>query len=355
MIFENDGLRIAIVTIISFVITYISIPSIVRVANLKHLFDEPNERASHTSKVPTLGGLAVFAGFVISSLIFIDSFKMPEIKYIIAGVVILFFVGIKDDILIIAPITKLIGQIFSASVIIYFTDIRITDLHGLFGINTIPDYIGFPLTIFTIIVITNGFNLIDGIDGLAGGVSILVSLSLAWWFFAIGKIELVVLSMALVGSILAFLRFNLFSYTRKIFMGDTGSLIIGLLISVLIIKFNEINTKHDFEQAIWGAPAVSFGILIIPLFDTLRVMFIRLLSGRSMFKPDKNHIHHMLLNCGFSHKKATLSLILVNIFFIIFVYFMHPILRTRTLITLTFLLAMIIFYLPTFFSKKIKK
>ncbi len=352
MILENENIRLIIAIVASFAMTYISIPSIVRVANIKHLFDEPGKRASHSNKVPTLGGLAIFAGFSVSSLIFVN---LPELKYIIAGIIILFFVGIKDDILVIAPLTKLLGQIFSATVIIMFTDIEITNIHGLFGINDIPRYIGIPLTVFTIIVITNGFNLIDGIDGLSASIGSLVTGTLGYWFYRTGHIELTIISLSLIGALLAFLRFNLYSYQRKIFMGDTGSLIIGLIISILIIKFNQINTEHNFELSIWGAPAVSFGILILPLFDTLRVMFIRLCTGKGMFRPDKNHIHHKLLDLGLTHKKATFILIITNVIFIILAFCLNQILRTRTLLLVLFLLAMIIFYIPTFLKRKKEK
>jgi UDP-N-acetylmuramyl pentapeptide phosphotransferase/UDP-N-acetylglucosamine-1-phosphate transferase len=206
-----------------------------------------------------------------------------------------------------------------------------------------------------VIVIINGFNLIDGIDGLSASISSLVSTSLGIWFYLTGNLQYALISFVLTGSLFAFLRFNLFSKSQKIFLGDTGSLINGWIISVLIIKFNQSNVIHNFEYAVWASPAVSFGILIIPLFDTVRVMFIRAVKRKSIFKPDKQHIHHLLLNLGLSHKKAVLLLVIVNSAFIVFSFYFHNSFGIRTLLLIILLSAMIIFFIPTFINEKIKK
>ena len=334
--------------IVSFVITFVSIPSIIKVAKLKHLYDEPDERTVHSSKIATLGGVAIFAGISVSSLIFIDTTYFPEIKYIIAAIIVMFFIGIKDDILVIAPLTKLSGQVFAALVITTFTDIQITNLHYFFGISEIPEFVGIPLTIFVIIVIINGFNLIDGVDGLSASIATLTTLAFGIWFYFAGHYQLVILSVVIIGALLAFLRFNLFAGKEKIFMGDTGSLILGLLSSVLVIKFNEINVNHNFDLAIWGAPSTSFAILIVPLFDTIRVMFIRFMQKKSMFKPDKQHIHHILLEHTHSHKVVVAILLGINIVFIVTAYFITNLFGIRTLLLIYFLMAMIIFYIPVY-------
>ena len=341
--------------IVSFVITYISIPSIIRVAELKHLFDEPDERTVHTKNIATLGGVAIFAGITISLLLFINAVDFPEIKYIVAAIIVMFFIGIKDDILVIAPLTKLFGQVFAALIITSFTDIKITNLHYFFGITNIPEFVSIPLTVFVIIVIINGFNLIDGVDGLSASITIITSLSLGVWFYLTGHYQLVIVSAVIIGALLAFLRFNLFASKEKIFMGDTGSLILGLLSSVLIIKFNEINTVHSFKYTIWGAPATSFAIFIIPLFDTIRVMFIRFMQKKSMFRPDKQHIHHLLLQHTRSHGAVVLILLTINLIFIITAYLISNIFGIRTLLLIYFLMAMVIFYIPVYILERKKK
>ncbi len=335
----------------SLIISILSIPSIVKVAELKHLFDEPGDRTVHSTSTPTLGGLALFSGFTVSSLFFSDMTGIPELKFIIAGIIILFFVGIKDDILIIAPATKLGGQILAAFIIVFFTDLQITHLHGFFGITDIPQFISLPLTIFVFLVVINGFNLIDGIDGLSASIGVVVTCTLGPWFYLTEEYQYVILSASVAGALFGFLRYNVFSKKNKIFMGDTGSLILGLIISVLIIKFNQKNIVQNFDYAKYAAPVISIAILIIPLYDTLRVMFIRFFQRKPLFKPDKQHIHHVFLSLGLSHKQAVLILVLINILFCIGVMYLHNQMGIRRLLLTLLLTAMIIFYVPELIKK----
>ncbi len=338
--------------VMSFFISYLSIPSIVKVANLKHLFDEPGERSVHIHKTPTLGGLAVFAGFSIAALLFTPNCEI--VKFVVAAVIALFFVGIKDDILVIAPITKILGQVFAASFLVIFTDIQFTNLHGLFWIHEIPSYIGIPLTIFTIIVITNSFNLIDGIDGLAGSIGIVVSGVFGFWFYLAGHVEYTVLALALVGALTAYLRFNLFGKSNKIFMGDTGSLILGFIISVFVIKFNQTNIRTNFSDAVYAAPAISFAVLIVPLFDTVRVMFLRFFQGKPIFYPDKQHLHHLFLKLGFNHLQTDLILVGITLVFSISAYYCNYCAGIHTIAMIVILAAMILFYIPVLFLNRKK-
>jgi len=341
--------------IASLIISLVSIPSIIKVARLKNLFDEPDERTVHSFSIPTLGGLAVFSGFAVSALFFCDTLLIPELKFIIAGTIILFFIGIKDDILVIAPLTKLSGQILVTFIIVIFSDLELTNLHGFFGINEIPRYLGIPLTIFVFLVVINGFNLIDGIDGLSASIGVVAAGALGIWFFLVKEYQYVILSAAIMGALLGFLRYNVFSKNNKIFMGDTGSLILGLIISVLIIKFNEMNIKQNFDYAKYGAPAISIAILTIPLFDTLRVMFIRFFQKKPLFKPDKQHIHHVFIRLGLSHKQAVLIIVVINILFIIAAMYLHNKMGIRRLILLFLLAAMVVFYIPVLINKKKQK
>ncbi|HOK52024.1 MAG TPA: MraY family glycosyltransferase [Bacteroidales bacterium] len=297
----------------AFFIVLTSIPTIVKVAHAKRLTDEPGKRKSHSTSVPTLGGIAIFTGILIPFTLYTYFFRHFEFQYIIAASLILFFVGVKDDILVTAPLKKLMGQVIASLIIIVMGDFRFTSLHGFYGIYHIPYWASIGLTLFVFLAIINGFNLIDGIDGLASGVGIVATLFFGTWFFLAGSIAYAILAAAVMGSLLTFFGFNVFGRKNKIFMGDTGSLIIGLFMAVFAVKFNEMNTNPDIPYFIHAAPAVSFGILIVPLFDTLRVMIIRLVKGRSLFKPDKNHVHHKLLSMGFSHFQSTLLIITANV------------------------------------------
>jgi UDP-GlcNAc:undecaprenyl-phosphate/decaprenyl-phosphate GlcNAc-1-phosphate transferase len=306
--------------LLSFAIVFASIPTIVNVAHLKKLLDEPGKRKSHTLQTPNLGGIAIFAGLSISVGIFFDLSLSKELGYLFVSMLILFFVGIKDDILIIAPAKKLYGEILSAFVLTVIADIRITNLHGFAGIAEIGYIPSILLTAFVMVVIINSFNLIDGIDGLASGIGIIVSITFGIWFYLTGQINYAVLAAALFGALTSFFWFNVFSKDNKIFMGDTGSLLIGLIICVLTVKFNEINVLYRGSFSINSAPAVSIGIVFIPLFDTLRVFTIRILRKRSPFSADKNHLHHRLLLFGFSHLTATAILLGLNLVLILIAF-----------------------------------
>ena len=318
-LFQNEKLLLSVTFFISFIITFVSIPPVLEVARAKKLYAVPNGRTSHEHVTPNLGGLAIFSGFVISSMIFVQITKIPYFQYIIAGAITIFFIGLKDDIIGLSPLKKFIGEIIAAGLVIDFGNVRITDLHGLFGIGVIDYYSSDIISLIIILAIVNAVNLIDGIDGLASGVGIIVSVSFGVWFFLIGQFQLSILSASLIGALLAFFIFNVFSKKNKIFMGDIGSLLLGFILSIFAIKFNELN-NHDFVQDkyfISAAPAVSIGILILPVFDTLRVMAIRMAKGLSPFQADKRHIHHYILELTGSHKKATFILLSVNVLFVL--------------------------------------
>ncbi len=341
--------------ITAFVVTYSAIPSIIKVTCEKGLYDKPGERTAHKFATPTLGGLAIFAGIILAFTSWCDISKISEIQFFIPATIIIFFIGLKDDILIIAPTTKMGGQLAAGLLISIPGDIRFTSLHGFYGITDIPYFASILLTLFVIIVIINGFNLIDGIDGLSSGVGILTSTSLGIWFTLAGHYQYALLAFSLTGALLAFFRFNVFSVKRKIFMGDTGSLLVGLILSVLIIRFNELNIFSQQKYAIHAAPAVSFGILIIPLFDILRVMFIRLVLLQSPFKADKNHIHHRLLDLGLSHLQATLVILGVNLAFIIFVFLASPHFEILRLVLILLILGMIFSFIPVYLNERKNK
>ena len=305
--------------ITAFTLTFFAIPSIIKIAKAKHLYDEPGERRVHKENTPSLGGIAIFAGLIFSIVLWTPFKEFSALQYIICAFLIIFLIGAKDDIIPLDPSKKLIGQLMAAMILIFKSDIRLTSFYGMFGIYEISDWLSIVLTIFTFIVIMNSLNLIDGINGLAGSISLIVCLVFGTWFFLIDRIELAIVAYATAGAVTAFLRYNL--ATAQIFMGDTGSLLLGLVGAILAIEFIEANlTLEQQPYAIHAAPAVAFGVLIIPLFDTLRVFTTRMLRGRSPFRADRNHIHHLLLDMGFSHSSATACLAIVNILMVVLVF-----------------------------------
>lgn len=336
--------------LIAVTITVISIPTIVKVAKIKHLVDIPNGRTSHNGMIPSLGGFATFTAISITLLTLADFQINPYGQYFLGGILIIFFIGLKDDILVINPYKKLLGEVAAAGLVVFLGDIYFTNLHGFLGIHQIDPVIGSLLTIFVVIVITNSFNLIDGIDGLAGGIGILTSLALGVWFYYIGQYQLAIISIAITGSYLGFLLYNVSKGENKIFMGDTGSLILGFSLAYLIINFNELNLVEQ-KMNIASAPAVSFGILIVPLFDTLRVFLLRVLRGKSPFNPDKQHVHHRLLHLFDSHRKTTITILLFNALFIGMVFLLQY-LSIVQLMIIEVLIAGILSYLPVMIIRK---
>ena len=342
--------------IVAFIITYLAIPSILDVAKLKNLYDVPNGRTSHLETTPTLGGVAIFAGFIISSLIFLDIQKLAYFQYSMASALIIFFLGLQDDISEISPRKKLIGEIIAAGIIIDLGGVRISSLHGFLGIYALPYAFSDFISLFVIVAVINAFNLIDGIDGLSSGVGILASLAFGIWFYLTGHIELAAMAAILMGALLAFFRFNFFSGSKKIFMGDIGSLLLGFILSIFAIKFNEINATMNIGSIyfIRAAPSVSIGILIIPIFDTVRVMLVRMMKGVSPFKPDKRHLHHYLLEITGSHHKATLIMLGFNVFFILLSFWFRN-LSISNLILMLIVLAGLLSFIPFYIVRKRRK
>lgn len=302
----------------SFLLTYLSIPPIVRISNEKHLFDEPNSRKLNKTAIPTLGGVSIFIGVSLGATLFLGSLHFFELRYIFAALIMLFFIGLKDDILVISARKKLMVQIAAAIILVTLGNVEITNLSNLFFLNQISPWISIPLSFMLLLFIINAMNLIDGIDGLASGITILVSGVLGSWFFVSGHIQYAILSFAIAGSLLAFLRFNLWGGDNKIFMGDTGSLILGGLLGILVIQFLNLNIAAPTLVKMQNAPAFVLSLLIVPVTDTLRVFTIRIYQKRSPFSPDMNHIHHLLIRSGMKHIQASSFLVLYTAFFAAF-------------------------------------
>jgi UDP-N-acetylmuramyl pentapeptide phosphotransferase/UDP-N-acetylglucosamine-1-phosphate transferase len=308
-------LAIALAFLVAFSITWYYIPKVITVVKQRHLEDRPGMHKIHRNDVPTLGGIGIFAGFLIGFFIGIDGY-MPDLSYFAAAALFLFFVGIKDDLVHLHPLKKLAGQVGSALLIFFFTSVRFSHLHGFLGATDISLTTSFFVTIPVILIIINAFNLIDGIDGLASSVGIVATVTFGLYFYFSGDFAYTVMAASLLGSLIAFLRFNMSDGPNKIFMGDTGSLVIGFTMAVFAIRFNELDANRMSFINLKSAPSVSIAILIIPLFDTLRVIILRLYYHQSLLKADKRHLHHLMLRAGFSHRCATTIISFFNIFLI---------------------------------------
>jgi UDP-GlcNAc:undecaprenyl-phosphate/decaprenyl-phosphate GlcNAc-1-phosphate transferase len=310
-------LDILLTASVSFIVTFLAIPIVLQIAEKKNLYDIPDERKLHTRPVASLGGVGIFAGFILASLLSIQGVATEGLQSFFAffaAAMVIFFLGLKDDLMILSASKKFIGQIIAASILIHLGGIRLDSMHGLFGFEQVSEGFGLALSYLTIIVVINSFNLIDGVDGLASSLGILTMCVFGIFFFAIGHQAYALLAFALAGSLIAFMIFN--HHPAKIFMGDSGSLMIGLVNAILVIKF--INVSDDPATAIKveSVVAVAFAILIVPLLDTLRVFSIRIFKGKSPFTPDRNHVHHLLLDNGLNHPAVTFTCVAINIGFI---------------------------------------
>ena len=335
---------------LAFFITFFAIPIIIQVAREKKLFDEPDERKVHKMVIPTLGGLGIFAGFILALLLG-SPVASGELQYFVAAAIVIFFLGIKDDILILSAAKKFIGQLIAAGIIIKFGGVQITNMHGFLGITEIPQLASIVFTLFTVIVIVNSFNLIDGVDGLAGSLGLLTALVFGSYFWYAGQTMYAVMAFSLAGSLVGFLIYN-FS-PAKIFMGDTGSLLIGLINSIMVVKFINIAGNGTLKLPLEAAPAIGIAILIVPLFDTLRVFSLRILDRRSPFSPDRTHVHHFLLDLGFSHRRVTLLCVGTNIAFIALAFSLRSF-GTTILIGILMSIAFMLIALIYHFRNKIK-
>ena len=304
----------------SCVITLYAVPSLIKLAYQKRLFDDPalEERKIHKYRTPNLGGIAVLTSFAFTACLSISGSVLPYANYIFASGLLIFLVGLKDDLAALNPYKKFLAQSITALIVVYFADIRLTSFYGVFGIHDIHPVISYPFSSLLIVFIINAFNLIDGINGLLGSVSLVVSLTFGYIFFQMQEYGLVLLAVSMAGSVLGFLRYN--AGRARIFMGDAGAYTIGFIVSVLAIQFIELSKAQEIApiagSLIQSAPAVAIAILIIPVFDTLRVIVIRLAQGKSPFMADRNHLHHRLLDTGMTHTQATLALSSFNVLMI---------------------------------------
>ncbi len=315
-------LSIGCTFILSIFLSWVMIPVIIRVAELKHLFDEPDDRKKHIRRTPTLGGVAIFTGVIISYSIFKDFHDLLDVKYLVPSLIIIFLAGIKDDILVLTPLKKLMAQFVAAFLIVVLGQIKINSFYGLFGIQEIPYLFSVIFTIFAIVAVINCYNLIDGVDGLAGSLGILAALSFGTWFYLTSHWSMAFLSFSLVGSLIGFLIFNW--QPAKIFMGDTGAMLIGFVVAVLSIHFIELNKAKSISDQFWihASPSVAIAIMGIPVFDMLKVFIHRLIQKKSPFKPDRNHLHHIFVDLGFSHKLTSITMVTWNLLVIGVAYYL---------------------------------
>ncbi len=300
---------------ISFVICILLFPLVIKIFKNLNWFDAPGTHKIHAASVPSMGGVAIMIGAIVALLMALPLQQWIERKYFFISLSLMFLIGLRDDVLALTPRQKLFSQFLPVLIVVFLDKTLLTSFYE-WNSEPLPAPWAYVLSFVAIIIVSNAYNLIDGIDGLAGAIGVIVLLSFGAWFIVTGDQGAGLIALCFAGALLAFLVYNW--QPSSIFMGDTGALTIGLLISILAIRFinanSDLPTGHPAKFA--ASISTAFCVLIVPLFDTLRVILIRLGHLQSPFHADRNHIHHRFLAAGKSHAGAAAWIALINVIFV---------------------------------------
>ena len=299
--------------LLSFIVAAMAVfvvhPTLVKIAHLKSIVDNPDARKLNKVPVPVLGGVGVFFGIMFSLSVAGYYVEGMNIQFeLIIAMLIMLYTGVGDDILQLSPRLRFALQIFVVCLMMFLGGIYIDDFHGLWGISELPWYIAVTLTIFSCVGIINSINLIDGVDGLCSGYGVFASLAFAFCFMRMGDVSYAILAFAVAGAIFPFMLHNMFGERYKMFLGDGGSLVLGFICSLYVMRVIQSGNEVVSESTI----SLTLAVLAIPVFDTLRVMTARIIAKRSPFSPDKTHLHHMFIRLGYSHVITALNVIFLN-------------------------------------------
>ena len=307
-------------TLTAFSVGFLLTPTLIYTLTKAKIGDKPGGRKIHKSFIPSMGGI----GFVVASAVALSiwgwQFPLPDIRYLLGAIGLVFFVGLRDDLVEMRATQKLVGQLVAVILVVVASDIRIKHLQGFLGIGELNLIVSYLFSSFVLLALTNAFNLIDGLDGLAGTIGTISFSFLGSWFFLNGLESYALLSFTLLGGVFAFLIFNW--HPAKIFMGDTGSLTLGFSLGALVIAFMEYNAALPAGNLFKFEPVFSAGIalMIFPLYDMARVFTRRISQGKGPMTPDKSHVHHFMMRMGFRHNQVSLLLGAIQLMFVLLVF-----------------------------------
>ena len=293
-------------------------PKLVKIALLKNIVDNPDARKLQRTPVPVLGGVAVFFGVVIaigSMSAVVDCSGLPVV---IMAMMAMLYTGTMDDILSLSPGLRFVIEIVVVLLLIFVGGYCIDDFHGLWNIGRFSYWCAVPLTVVAAVGIINAINLVDGVNGLSSGYCIMACLIFGTLFFLAGEAPMTILAAVSVGALIPFFLHNVFGKTSKMFIGDGGTLVMGVVMSVFVIAILQNGSRvAAYVNPNVGLVPFTLAVLSVPVFDTLRVMSTRILKGTSPFRPDKTHLHHMFIDLGCSHVATTLAILGVNMFVVL--------------------------------------
>ena len=303
----------------AFVVGILFFPVLISVLQRYQISDAPGGRKIHLSKIPSMGGIGFVVAVGIAMAIWGWEYPKVETPYLLGAISIMFFVGLRDDMVELSASKKILGQLIAVVLVVVVADIRIKGFHGFLGIGEFNLFTSYVFSSFTLLALTNAFNLIDGLDGLAGTIASIVFSLLGIWFFYQGYFSYSILSFIFLGGVIAFMVFNW--HPAKIFMGDTGSLTLGFTMGTLLIAFMEYNVALPFGN-IWkfeSAFSAGVALMMFPLYDMARVFIRRISQGKGPMTPDKSHVHHFLMRMGLKHDQVALLLGAIQLGIIILV------------------------------------
>lgn len=307
-----------LVFVVAILVSTMAYPTVLRFARRHNIVDNPNARKLQRVPVPVMGGVAVYIGIIAATMV--QYIVLPNILPLwgLLSMTIMMLIGIWDDIHNLSATLRFIIEILIVYLFIAMTGVYIDDFNGLWGIQTIPEWIGIPFSIFVGVGIINAVNLIDGIDGYSSGYGMMACLLFAITFHSVWSVPMVCRTVMVAGALLPFFLHNVFGVRSKMFIGDGGTLLLGTQMTIFLFYAlsSHTNCYTLADKGICPA-ALCLAVLCVPVFDTLRVMTMRILRGKSPFRPDKTHLHHLFIDMGFSHLGAGLAILLMNAFVVI--------------------------------------
>lgn len=288
-------------------------PKMLHIALMKNIVDNPDARKLQRVPVPILGGLAIMFGILVSLSVCQLFYDCSGLFTVVLAMSVLLYVGAIDDIMELSPRVRFLIEIGVALMLMYTCGYSIDNFHGLWGLQAVPLMVSLPLTVVTVVGLINAINLIDGVDGYSSGYSIMACLVFGVFYAVVGDIPMVMLASVSMGALLPFFFHNVFGKTSKMFIGDGGTLVMGVVMSIFVLNMLKAETLCNVYATMgMGLVPLTLAILSIPVFDTVRVMSTRIMRGTSPFNPDKTHLHHLFIDMGFSHIGTTCSILLFN-------------------------------------------
>ncbi len=309
---DNWLLLIAAFFIATFAVWVIH-PRLVKLALMKDIVDNPNSRKLQRTPVPVLGGVAVFFGISLGLGVVSPFYDSASLCIILGVMIVMLYVGTIDDIMGLSASIRFVIEIISVLLLIFICQNSINDFHGLWGITQLSPWLAVPLTVFISVGIINSINLIDGVNGLSSGFCVMASIIFGYFFYYVGDYSMAILAATCVGALIPFFLHNVFGKTSRMFIGDGGTLLMGIIMSVFVIHVLDSKSQMaDLSERGIGLIPFTMAVLVIPVFDTVRVMSSRVFRGRSPFMPDRTHLHHLFIYLGFSHAGTALCVLILN-------------------------------------------